>query len=140
VSNKLVLVVGMGRRRLGLTYVENLVEALVLAKQSNNSYGKTYNIIDPDQPTVRRYIRLYRQITGHKIRALYIPLFLWKVGFTILDGLLRLLRGSSPKLGYKLRSIACGPRYDTIAAIEQIEWDPKVTFKEGIITTYKEFE
>ena len=132
VSNKLVLVVGMGGRRLGLTYVENLVDALVLAAHKKNSKGRTYNIVDTDLPTVRKYIKLYREITRRKLRVLYLPVFLWRLGFTILDCLLRLMRGTSPKLRYKLLSIARGPKYDTSAAQNDLLWKAQISFEDGI--------
>ncbi len=47
VSKGVVLVVGVGRRRLPLTYVENLVDALLLAAQSQDTCGRTYQIVDP---------------------------------------------------------------------------------------------
>jgi predicted dehydrogenase/nucleoside-diphosphate-sugar epimerase len=137
VSNGLVLVVGMGIRRLGLSYVENLVDALLGAELSECSMGKTYHIVDPDQPTVHQYIKTYRQKTGKRLTALYIPAVMWTVGFYLLDGLLRLVRGSSPHLGYRLRSIARGPRYDTSAAKEQLGWNACVTFEEGMKKTYE---
>ena len=136
ISNKLILVIGMGRRRLGLTYVENLTDALVLAARSNSSRGKTYNIVDPGQPTVRNYIRLFRQNTGRKIRVLYLPVFLWKVGFTMLDGLMRMVKGSSPKLGYKLCSISYGPRYNTSEAQNDLDWKEWISFEDGFHKTY----
>ena len=132
VSKLLTLVVGLGGRRLGLTYVENLVDALVLAAQSKSSYGKTYHIVDPDQPTVRQYIRVYRRVTGLRLRALYLPTFIWKAGFNMLDGLLKLIRGASPNLGYRLRSITRGPKYDNTVAWEELGWKTRVSFLEGM--------
>jgi len=132
VSDGLVLVVGMGGRRLGLTYVENLVDALLLAERREDSCGKTYHVVDPDQPTVRQYIRAYRQATGRRLVALYIPTFLWTAGFGLLDGLLRLVRGSSPNLGYRLRSIARGPLFDKASVQSDLGWRALTAFEEAI--------
>ncbi len=135
VGNGLVLVVGVGGRRLGLTYVENLVDALVLAERSQNFCGKLYNIVDIEQPTVRQYIRAYQHITGRQLTILYLPTFLWMVGFSLLDGLLRLVRGTSPNLAYRLRSIAHGPRLDTSAARKELGWEARVPFEEAMTRT-----
>lgn len=135
VADGLVLVVGLGGRRLGLSYVDNLVDALLLAGQHENSCGKTYHIIDPDQPTVRRYIQAYRQASGKRLIMLYIPTPLWTLGLDLLDGLLRLVRGSSPNLAYRLRSIARGPQYDTTRAQEELGWQARVPFEEAMRRT-----
>ena len=135
VADGVALVVGLGRRRLGLTYVENLVDALLLAQQRENSCGKTYHIVDPDQPTVRCYIQAYRQASGKRLIALYIPTFLWMAGFSLLDGLAWLVRGSSPNLTYRLRSIARGPRYDTNRAHEELGWQAPVPFEDAMRRT-----
>ncbi len=98
------------------------------------------NISDsgPDQPTVRGYILAYQRATGTRLSGLYIPTFVWKVGFTLLDGLLRLARGASPGLAYRLQCIAAGPRYDTTSAQQDLGWEARVSFAEGIQMTYAE--
>ena len=137
VSNGLALVIGMGRRRLALTYVANLVDALLLAEQCEDSCERTYHIVDPGQPTVRQYVRAYRQATGQQVTTLYIPTFLWAVGFGLLDELLRLVRGTSPNLTYRLRSIAHGPRFDTATAQRELGWEAPGSFEIGMQKTYE---
>ncbi len=132
VSNSLVLVVGLGARRLGLTHVENLVDALLLAEQSEDSRGRPYHIVDPDQPTVRQYIWAYRRNTGERLTALYIPTFVWSMGFGLLDRLLRLARHSSRNLRYRLCSITRGPQYDTNRAQKELGWVAGITFEEAM--------
>lgn len=140
VSNKLVLVVGMGGRRLGFTYVENLVDALVLVVQSQNSCGKKYHIIDLDQPTVRQYIRIYRKAAQQRITAIYLPTQLWTLGVGVIDILLRLIRGGSPHLKYRLRSIARGPLFNTSAAQEGLKWKVRFSFEQGMQRTFNRKE
>ena len=138
VSNSLTLVVGLGGRRLGLTYVENLVDALVLAARTRNSCGKTYHIVDPDQPTVRQYIQAYQLVTRKRSIVLYIPTILWTLGFSLLDRLLQAVQGKSPKLGYRLHSIAWGPRYDTSTALRDFGWKPEIGLEDAMRRTFPE--
>ena len=140
VSKRLILVVGMGVRKLGLTYVENLVDALLLAAQSQDSCGKVYHIVDPDPPKVRKYIYMYRRASGEQQRALYIPTFLWLTGFRIMDGALHLLRRLPSCLSYRLLSICKSPRYDTTAAQKKLGWMPRVSFEEGMRKTFEHQE
>ena len=113
------------------------MDALILASRSNSSCGKTYNIVDPDQKTVRQYIKAYRQATGRTVRVIYLPVFLWKVSFNMLDILMQLVRRSSQNLSYKLRSISRGPEYDTSAAQKEFGWKAQFSFESGIKETFK---
>ena len=137
VGNRFVFVVGMGGRRLSLNFVGNLVDALLLAEQSEDSCGKTYHIVDPDQPTIRQYIKTYRRITGHKLRVLYLPTIFWKIGFSLMDVLFWLIRRQSSHLGYRLRSISRGPLCDSTANREDLGWESQMSFEECMCKTYK---
>jgi nucleoside-diphosphate-sugar epimerase len=134
-SKRLVLAIGLGGRRLGLSYVENLVDALVLAERRSDTRGRVYHIVDPDQPTVRQYIQAYRRLSGARLTALYLPTALWRTGFGLLDVALGVVRGRSPNLGYRLRSIARGPRYDLSAAMDELGWKPRYSFEEAMRIT-----
>lgn len=138
ISNRLALIVGMGGRRLSLTYVKNMVDALVLAERCGDSCGKTYHIVDPDQPTVRQYIKAYKRATCQRLTAIYMPTFLWKIGLSFVDGYLRLMRGVSPNLSYRLRSIAKDPYYDISAALRDLGWQPKFDFEDSMCRTFSE--
>ena len=50
-----------GSNRIPLTYVENCAEAIVLAGISKVSDNESYNIIDDDLPSSRRFLRLYKK-------------------------------------------------------------------------------
>ncbi|MBI4318536.1 MAG: Gfo/Idh/MocA family oxidoreductase [Chloroflexi bacterium] len=134
-GNALALVVGFGGRRLALTYVANLVDALCLAAQNGDSNGKIYHIVDPDSPTIRQYVKAYAQAAGRPLTALYFPTLFWRLGFSLLDCAFRLSRGSSPNLSYRLRSIANSARFDTTAARKGLGWQARVSFQRGIEET-----
>ncbi len=134
ISRHIVLVLGTGRRLLGLTYVENLVDALVLAEHSK---GNVYHIVDSDQPSVREYLRVYSTVSGKSLIKLYVPTFVWLGGFKFLDLLLCLLRGSSSNFTYKIRSISKGPRFNISRARDVLGWNPRVQFTEGMRRAFK---
>jgi len=108
----------------------------LLAEKFQDSCGKIYHIVDPDQQTVREYIQTYCQITGKRLRVLYFPTFLWTACFGLLDKLLWLLQGKSSNLCYRLRSIAHGAQFDTTAAQEELGWKTRVSFEEGMKRTF----
>lgn len=136
IGNMLVLVVGLGGRRLGTTYVGNLVDALLQSEQNEKSVGRTYHVVDSDLPNVRNYIRTYRKVTGQRLKAFYLPVFFWTCGFKLLDVLLWLLRGSSPNLTYRLGSIKNGPIFSTVRAKDDLGWVAKEKFEKAMEHTF----
>lgn len=65
-----VLLVFGGRSSLPLSHVVNCAEAVVLAGQSPDTAGQSYNVVDDDLPTGGKYLREYkRQVKNvHTIR------------------------------------------------------------------------
>ena len=131
------IAIGLGGRRLCLTYVDNVVEALILAGTSDTASGKVFHIVDPDQPTVREYISAYQRTNGVRLRVLYVPTFLVTWGVALPSALRRLLLRPSPNLRYRLLSICRGPWHDTTAAREDLGWEAEVSFKDGLERTYR---
>jgi nucleoside-diphosphate-sugar epimerase len=50
-----------GGNRVPLTYVENCADAIVLAGLVPGVEGETFNIVDDDLPSSRRFLRLYKR-------------------------------------------------------------------------------
>jgi hypothetical protein len=50
-----------GAKPVPLTYVDNCAEAIVLAGLVAGVDGQVFNVVDDDQPSSRRFLRLYKQ-------------------------------------------------------------------------------
>jgi nucleoside-diphosphate-sugar epimerase len=61
-----------GGNTLPLTYVDNCAEAIALAGIIPGINGETFNIVDDDLPSSRRFLRLYKRNVG-KLRSIYLP-------------------------------------------------------------------
>ena len=59
-----------GSKPLPLTYVDNCAEAIVLAGLVEGVEGQVFNVVDDEQPTSGRFLRLYKRHVG---RFLSIP-------------------------------------------------------------------
>jgi nucleoside-diphosphate-sugar epimerase len=132
VSDGMALVVGMGGRRLRLVYVQNLVDAMLLASQSQGTNGRTYHIVDREQPTIRQYVRAYRSASGQRLTCLYVPTFAWLLGMSGVDLALRLLKGKPSHMRYRLQAIARGPHCDTTRAREELGWETRVPLAQAM--------
>lgn len=62
-----------GRGRLGLTYVENCAEAIVLAAETEESVGQVLNVVDDDRPTRRHYARELRSRLPRRPVVIRVP-------------------------------------------------------------------
>lgn len=73
-----------GSNSLPLTYVDNCAEAIVLAGLTPGIEGETFNIVDDDLPSSRRFLRLYKR-NVRRFHSLCVPhalsyvfCFLWE--------------------------------------------------------------
>jgi nucleoside-diphosphate-sugar epimerase len=61
-----------GPTRLPLTYVDNCADSIVLAGLRPGIDGETFNIVDDDLPTSRKFLRLYKKHV-RRFPSIYVP-------------------------------------------------------------------
>ena len=61
-----------GSNTIPLTYVENCADAIVLAGLVSSTTNETYNVIDDDLPTSRRFLGLYKK-NVKSFPSIYLP-------------------------------------------------------------------
>jgi nucleoside-diphosphate-sugar epimerase len=64
-----------GSNKVPLTYVDNCAEAIALAGIVKGIEGETFNAVDDDLPTSRRFLRLYKRQVK-RFPSVYVPRFL----------------------------------------------------------------
>jgi len=131
-SKGIYLTIGMGRRRLALVYVDNLVDALVASAGANLPSGTIYNVVDKEQPTVRKYLDAYRHYSGRKLVFIYLPILFWVFIFRLLDSTVKCIKGNTPNYLYRLRSIIRSPVFDTAKIQKDIGWEGRVDFESAM--------
>ncbi len=134
--DKFLLVFGMGGRQLGLNYVDNLARAVVLAGETKIANGSIIQIVDPEQPTVSEIIKKHNELGGQKVIPVYVPIFVWKFLFLIVDVLLLL---KSKKLGtfrYRFASNSKKLVYQSDNAEQMLGSYAEYGFEESFKKTY----
>jgi nucleoside-diphosphate-sugar epimerase len=53
-----------GSNTLPLTYVDNCADAIILIGLKHGTDGQTFNVVDDDLPTSRKFLRLYKKNVG----------------------------------------------------------------------------
>jgi predicted dehydrogenase/nucleoside-diphosphate-sugar epimerase len=118
-------VVGNGNSRLPLVYVEDVVDAIILAMRYAGS-GHTFNIVDSEPVTQREYLNAIDHYLTGKIKIRYAPALLLKsvaLGCEIME---KTLRRPLPLSRYRLRSIRPLWPFDLSAARNDLGWKPAV--------------
>jgi nucleoside-diphosphate-sugar epimerase len=129
------VVFGDGSNQLPLTYVDNVVDALLLAATRVGPPGRAYTIVDEEQVTQRAYLeRLGPILLGREPRTVYLPLPVVQVLAGLADRARATLRGRrSPQgLYHRISRSLQSVRYDTTRARTELGWKPRITFEEAL--------
>lgn len=137
IGKRLVVVIGSGNRRLPLVYVDNLVDALVMIAQKKEGSREVFNVVDCEYPTQHTYMKAYKKLTNERLLVLNIPRFLIYTGFWIIERLASFLFKKKVFLNYKLQCIAKNVTHSTDRLKNQIGWEQKINFNEGLALTIK---
>jgi predicted dehydrogenase/nucleoside-diphosphate-sugar epimerase len=130
-----LIVLGDGKVVLPLIYVDDLIDAIVLASKKREFDGSTYHLVDPAQLTQNDLIERYQQATGEREPVWHLPLFLVysaAFGVRMLAGL---LGRAAPLSIYRVRSALAPWVFDCTAAREGLGWQPRVGVQSGIEQT-----
>jgi 2-alkyl-3-oxoalkanoate reductase len=131
--------IGDGTNRVDLTYVENVVHALLLAKDAPAAIGRTYTITNGESP------RLW-EIVRHVLTELGVSANLRRVSLPAALSVAAMMEtaahvtGKEPLLTrYSVRILARTQTYDISAAERDLGYTPVVSLSEGIERTVAAF-
>jgi nucleoside-diphosphate-sugar epimerase len=129
-------VLGTGRNHLPYTYIDNAVDALLLAAAKSHAGIEAYNIVDGPPKTVADAAREDGQVRGEKVRLVPVPPI-------VLSTLARSFeyrnrnKDTAPKLTrYVVRSATRDIVYDTRKAQERLGWEPVIDLERGLRITH----
>jgi 2-alkyl-3-oxoalkanoate reductase len=137
-SERVVLLLG-GSNRLPLTYVENAASLLAAAGHSPDAPGQAFNAIDPDPPTQKQYLALWRRAQSGSTIVIPFPLALLRLAGKAYSAAEQRTRGrvAPPAL---LRPYVITPtmrpfEFAPSAATRVMGWTPPVAFDEAMART-----
>ena len=122
-----------GPNPLPLAYVDNCAEAIVLAGLKSGIDGETFNVVDDDLPSSRRFLRLYKR-NVKRFRSIYLPHFLAYTFCVIWEKYSAWSKGQLPAR-YTRREWAAywkKTRYSNRKIKEMVSWSPRVSMEEGL--------
>ena len=126
------IVVGDGRLPLAAVYIEDVVDAMLLAAERDNVCGLTFHIVDSvNRVTQNDYIEACRRRVP-SLRAMYVPGPVL-MGVAALAGLVtRVTKVNLPISPYRLRSSRPLFPFDVRAARDLLAWTPRIGARRGL--------
>jgi nucleoside-diphosphate-sugar epimerase len=131
---RLLLMLGDPSLLLPLVHVDDVVSALLLARDTDVAPGTVFHLVDDDPIPREELARLYRDAREPDLRIVPIPLVLATTVAGLLNGLTRALGrpiGPSP---YRLRAGVTSLRVDSTKAFRELGWRPRVKSRTALQT------
>jgi predicted dehydrogenase/nucleoside-diphosphate-sugar epimerase len=123
------VVLGDGEMPLPLVYIDDVVDALVLAAKSSLAGGEIIQIVDPEPWTQNQVLA---EVVGPSARVVRVPRAAVMAIGRASELVLGLIKKQSPVAPYRLRSALALRRFDSGRASEMLGWTPRVGVREGI--------
>ncbi len=134
-KGRLNVIFGDGSNIMPLVYVDNVVDALVLAARRSEAVGRAYNVVDHDRISQREYLARMGAALGRAQSTAYLPLpsvRLLASGADLAKAALRGGRRGSQDMFSRISRSLQSVRYDTSRAESELGWKPKVDFEEAL--------
>jgi nucleoside-diphosphate-sugar epimerase len=133
-----VILFGDGSVPLPLTYIDNAVDALILAATVEGVGGESFNIVDDEVLTQREYLALLQQAAGGRPRVLRLPAISY-YALGLVSELAAAARKKEPTTNrYRIKSRLAHVRWDCNKAKHMLQWRPRVPLREGLTTIFRE--
>ncbi len=127
--------IGSGRNLVDLTYVENVVAALLLALEAPAALGNTYTITNNEHAPLWDVIRTVLQRLGIPSKLRVVPLRLALLAAGLLELRAQLTRREPLLTRYSVAILARTQTYDISAARRDLGYTPPIALAEGIERT-----
>ena len=124
---------------LPLTYIDNAVDALILAATAQGVAGESFNIVDDDVLTQRQYLALLRQVAGQKPSVLRVPVISY-YALGLVSEIAAAARKKEPTTNrYRIKTRLAHVRWDCSKAKHMLQWRPRVPLRDGLTTIFREY-
>jgi predicted dehydrogenase/nucleoside-diphosphate-sugar epimerase len=129
------VILGDGTRELPLVYVDDVVNAIVLAAESSKFDGSVYHVVDRTHITQNQLVRDYILKNAQEAKVVHLPvaiLYGMALGFELLS---RVLHRAVPLSVYRVKSALARMQFDCSRAQNEIGWQPLVGIASGLQET-----
>lgn len=132
-SRNLYLVDG-GENLLSLTFIDNVVQAILLALENEDATGRIFNITDGSRVTSRKLTDDIMRILGVEMKLTSVPYpLIYSISYMI-EAFYRVMRKSSspPYTRFLARFLKYSAFFDISRAIYDLNYAPKISYESGM--------
>lgn len=126
------IAVGSPSQTLPLVYVDDVVDALLLAAHAPAAQGQLVHVVDPAIVTQGEYLERVRRKRGKGLRLMRWPTWLLLTLAMVVEGLGKVLHRAVPLTRYRVRSLRPLANFDQRVAREVLGWEPRVGLRRGM--------
>lgn len=119
------------------TYIENLVDLLLLISEDDRAVGNGYLIHDGKSVTLEQFCSGIANAVGVKPINTYIPYFMAYSGAVIMETLWKIFRIKTRPLltTYTVKNLGSRLKFSIAKAERELGWKPKISFEQGFANT-----
>jgi len=128
------ITIGRGTNHLPFTYIDNVVDGILLALLVPEAAGQVYNLVDAPEITARSVAERSAEILGESLRFLPIPPAVLNAAALIVEAKQRRSGADGPpRLSrFQVASATRDIRYDVTKARRELGWTGEVEIEEGL--------
>ena len=130
------IAVGPGSQAIPLVYIEDVVDALLLAAERENAVSRCFNVVDPRETRQDEYLSAVgrRAEEGPNVYRVPSSIFLALAG--VVEVLGKLLGRAVPLTRYRARSLRPLANFRLDAVRQDLGWEPRVGVANGLARTF----
>ena len=134
-KGNLFVILGDGTRELPLVYVDDVVNAIVLAAENSKFDGRVFHIVDRTHITQNQLVRDYISKNATGATVIHLPVaVLYGLAFGM-ELLSKVLKCAAPLSIYRVKSALARMQFDCSSAENEIAWQPHVGIASGLQET-----
>jgi predicted dehydrogenase/nucleoside-diphosphate-sugar epimerase len=131
------VVIGDGSRYVPFVYVEDAVDALILAAEHAPADGSIFHVVDSGASlSQREFINVVKSHSATPPKVVYIPRFVFMGLAVAVEMFGRALKREVPLSRYRARSLRPVWPCDVSQAQSRLRWIPRIGVAEGLRLTY----
>jgi nucleoside-diphosphate-sugar epimerase len=121
------------------TYIDNLVDLLMLISKNDDAIGKGYLVHDGESTTFQNFCAMIARSLGVKEPKLHIPYGAAYAAALVMEGVWSLLRLKTRPLltTYTVKNLGSRLQFSIEKANRELQWEPPVSFKDGFEETMR---
>jgi 2-alkyl-3-oxoalkanoate reductase len=130
------MAVGPAAQTLPLVYVDDVVDALMLAERRREIEGRIFHVVDPRSITHAEYLRHCRRKLGDELPTIRVPAQVLEFVAAMNEFVGALRRRPVALTRYRVQSLRPLANFNLQAAMNDLGWEPRIGVKEGLRRTF----